>query len=71
MLIGYSRISTDNADQQASLNLLNRTIEKQRHLFLLCRSRGTTIDLLEDGMWASVAHNAVYQQAMTEGYDDE
>ncbi|MCB4377127.1 recombinase family protein [Synechococcus sp. MU1611] len=36
---------------------LNRNIGVQRYPFLLCRSRSTTIDLLEDGAWASVAHD--------------
>ena len=36
---------------------LNRNIGVQRYPFLLCRSRSTTIALLEDGAWASVAHD--------------
>ena len=36
---------------------LNRNVEEERHLFLLCGSQGTTIDLLEDGEGASVAHD--------------
>ena len=52
-------------------DLFNRKIEERRHLFLLCRSTGTTIDLLEDGVWASVAHDAAYHQAMAEEDSDD
>ena len=43
---------------------LNRNIEEQRHLFLLCRSQGTTIDLLEDGVWASVDLGDLFNVAL-------